>query len=90
MLYNFKHNIPINLKHAEETLMQMYTTAWKEEVDSKVKLKNFSMIKDSIKVEPYIKCNCDKYQRSLVSQLRSGVLSLEVESGRFQKIARSE
>ena len=56
---------------------------WIVKIPSKLKFRSFSFIKHSISAEPYVTSNLSKGKRSLISQLRVGILPLEVESGRY-------
>ena len=53
-------------------------------------MRTFSFFKHSIDVEPYIISNLSKSKRSLISQLRIGILPLEIESGRYTRKKLSE
>ena len=41
-------------------------------------------------VANHIKCNLSKYERSLISQLRLGILPLHIETGRYSNLDESE
>ena len=41
-------------------------------------------IKDKYEAEIYVKLNLEKHKKSLLAQLRTGVLPLHIETGRFQ------
>ena len=43
------------------------------------------MIKPIAEIEPYIASNLPRYQRSLLAQLRFGILPLSIETGHAQK-----
>ena len=43
-------------------------------------------MKDDFAPEKYIVSNIDKYERSLCTQLRCGILPLRLETGRYQNI----
>ncbi len=41
-------------------------------------------------VAPHLCCNMPKYERSLISQLRLGILPLRIETGRYANLAVDE
>ena len=71
---------------AKAKLQQNFEIKWSESVILKPKLRTYSQIKHGFASEPYVTCRLDKNQRSLIAQLRSGILPLAIEVGRFQGI----
>ena len=53
---------------------------------NKPKLRMFVLFKEHFQTEDYVKINCSKYKRSLLAQLRIGILPLEIETGRYYRI----
>jgi hypothetical protein len=54
--------------------------------ESKPKLRTYITFKDDFYTEPYVK-NCNaRFKRSILAQLRSGVLPLFIETGRYYRI----
>ena len=51
----------------------------------KPKLRTYKLFIEIAKIEPYIACNLPRYQRSLLAQLRFGILPLSIETGRAQR-----
>ena len=49
---------------------------------------NYRSIKKDFGVEKYLELNISKYEKSLLSQLRYGVLPLRIETGRFVNESR--
>ena len=47
-------------------------------------LQNIGQIKKEYKTEKYISMNLTKRQRSILAQLRFGILPLRIETGRFR------
>ncbi len=56
---------------------------WKHHCSTKDKLRTYRIFKHDMTVASHLNCNMPKYQRSLISQLRLGVLPLRIETGRF-------
>ena len=52
---------------------------------SKPKLRTYATFKDDLSVEGHLKCQLQKWKRALISRLRCGVLSLEIERGRYSQ-----
>ena len=66
--------------------MQNYITQWKGTIDKLPKLRTFILFKNVYRPEPYIKMKISRRRRSLMSRFRSGILPLEVETGRYAPI----
>ena len=52
-------------------------------MSSKPKLRLYSKFKDNFKTDDYVFSLMPRYERSLLAQLRMGILPLRVETGRF-------
>ena len=59
-------------------------------VQNKVKLDLYNAIKCSYGAEKYLLLNIDKYEKSLLSQLRYGIFAIQIETGRFTNEHREE
>ena len=81
---------PLNVNHAKQTLMGMYELAWQNEINSIVKLMNYAQLKNNWKVANHVNSNLDKHKRSLVSQLKLGILPIEIETARCQHVPREQ
>ena len=64
----------------------LMSNEWKEQVQSKPKLRTYRMLKEDFGTEPYVLSNIPKYKRSLFAQFRSGILPLHIETGRYSNI----
>ena len=51
---------------------------------------HYAHIEDRIEPEKYLAMNLNKYKRSLLCQLRCGILPLEIEVAHYHKIPRRE
>ena len=56
----------------------------------KCKLELYNNIKQEFGPEKYLLLNIDKYKKSLLSQLRYGILPLRLETGRFYNEKQEE
>ncbi len=59
---------------------------WSKNVNSKPKLRTYKTFKYAIGPEPYVSGYLSRFKRSLLAQLRSGILPLNIEVGRFRNI----
>ena len=57
---------------------------WKEEVKKKPKLRTYLLLKTKLSFEPYLTCG-ESLRRSLMTQLRVGTNTLNIERGRWEK-----
>ena len=76
----------IDLKLAEERMLHKFARQWKTNVGKKPKLRTYAKIKETYEVENYVVLNLERHQRSILAQLRAGILPLQVELGRFRNI----
>ena len=72
-----------SLEYCEDKLLHTYEANVKFEMSNKRKLRLYRNIKKDCNVEKYVKLNLTQSQRSLLCQLRIGVLPLRVETGRY-------
>ncbi len=61
---------------------------WLNSMKNMNKLDVYRNLKSQLGVEKYLELNISKYEKSLLSQLRYGVLPLRIETGRFVNEAR--
>ena len=59
--------------------------SWNESVQNTAKLRTYSLFKEQFKADDYVYLRCRKF-RSMMSQLRLGILPLEIETGRWKSI----
>ena len=84
-IYNQK--ITCNLKQCKEKLFVLAEQEWKTSVINKPKLRTYVKFKKTMHTEPYVFKIINKYERSLLAKIRSGILQLHVETGRFNGTA---
>ena len=65
-------------------------TDWLHHCETKPKLRTYRTFKESLEVASHISCNMPKYDRSLISQLRLGILPLRIETGRYSNIPEAD
>ncbi len=80
---------PIDIESTRTVIANREQAQWVDDVKSKPKLDFLAGIKSSYGVEPYVKMNIPRYERSLLAQLRYGVLQIRLETGRYQNESRA-
>ena len=76
----------VDLSYIDECLSDTLENEWSANLINKPKLRTFVLFKEHFETEDYVKINCSKYKRSLLAQLRIGILPLEIETGRYYRI----
>ena len=56
------------------------------DVDGMPKLKTFKLLDSCYEVQPYVKANITRQQRSVLARMRCGTYSLEIEQGLYRGI----
>ncbi len=74
----------VDLTYVKQELMNKHNTEWKIGLTKYKKLHTYDKIKPSYDTEKYLLLNLDKYERSLLSQLRYRILPLRIETGCYQ------
>ncbi len=75
----WNNNNCIPLEVVKTKLNDKFTSDWKHQCSTKPKLRTYRIFKNDTIVANHIKCNLSKYERSLISQLRLGILPLRIE-----------
>ena len=84
---NSFHNLsPIDIKSAEIIMRNIANQQWKIELHTKPKLRTYLRFKDTFETEKYVQFSKNRLERSLLAQIRSGTLPLNIELGRFRNI----
>ncbi len=73
----------VDTDYARKCLLDVLEKDWQKSANTKSKLDLYNNIKTKFGVEKYLLLNIDKYEKSLLSQLRYGILPLRIETGRF-------
>ena len=79
----FTNQQKLDLSALRIRLTESMGEKWRDRALSKDKLIVYNQIKTSFGVDNFLLLNIDRYERSLLSQLRYGILPLRVETGRF-------
>ena len=74
------------LRLVEESLKSKQVERWEQDIHSQSKLRFYRLFKNVYEVEKYVSINLTISQRSILSQLRYGILPLKVETGRYSNM----
>ena len=74
----------VDIKEIKDQLMNKQNDMLKQAVPKKTKLRTYCLIKETMCIENYIKCNLSSSERSAIAQFRFGILPLNIETGRFR------
>ena len=77
------HQNIVNLKIVKSKLFNVAEKEWRADVKSKPKLRNYEIFKTDLQPANYLQNFMPKFQRSLFAQFRTGVLPLQIETGRY-------
>ena len=86
----FDDRLQCNIKCFRDLVNLDIAKNWKSDVERKPKLRLYKLFKHSPSTEPYVISFLPKYKRSLLAQLRSGILPLSIETGRCRNIPLNE
>jgi len=81
----FSNGKEIDLKVAKDLLIDDMNQTWAEKLPYKPKLRLYSIVKTCIETENFVTAFIPKYQRSLMAQIRIGILPLAIETGRYTR-----
>ena len=80
---NFENKTVVNLSQAKDQIHLYYANKWSQDIQHVPKLRTYRLFKSTFKTEEYIELNLKKNERSMLCQLRMGILPLRVETERF-------
>lgn len=75
-----------DLTYCKDKMFSNQEVNWKVAIRDKPKLRFYTMFKEILKTEMYVKLNLSAHERSLLAQIRFGILPIKVETGRFNNI----
>ncbi len=88
MKTNFTNQQHVNIDSMKSIVREKDKLNWINNVKDKSKLDFLSVIKPTHGVEPFVKLNISRYERSLLAQLRYGILQIQLETGRYNNEPR--
>ena len=80
----FSFKTIVDLFNFKQTQLLIFKDSFTDSLPKQDKLRNYAMFKFSFDTEPYVQKYLSRNKRSLLAQIRTGVLPLRVETGRFQ------
>ena len=80
----------VDINSGREKIFENEKTEWVENVSDYSKLDLLSKIKTEFGTEKYLQLDLDRYDKSLLSQFRYGILPLEIETGRYKNLKREQ
>ncbi len=80
----YDNKIICNIDGAKCICVNLWNADWKISLPTKPKLRTYVKFKENIETESYIKYCMLRRRRSLLAQLRLGILPLHLETGRFR------
>ncbi len=85
-LYTNLH--PVDIDRLKVIFREKDMLSWENSVKDKCKLDFLTQIKPTLSIEPFVKLNIGRYERSLLAQLRYGILQIQLETGRYNNEKR--
>ena len=86
----FERKHAIDLGNCRSLFLDKQKSQWLNAVQLKPKLRFYKLFKDCFTVEKYLSMNLSSSERSLLAQIRLGILPLHIETGRFNNIELNE
>ncbi len=77
-----------DLEFVRNKLLDINRNKWRMEALGKEKLCTFNLINDFDNPKTLVKANLDRWERSLITKLKAGVLPLHLETGRYKGVKR--
>ena len=79
----FHSKSTVNLAITKQMITAYYASKWSRDIQTVSKLKFYRLLKGEFTCENYVTLNLMKSERSTMCQLRSGILPLRIETGRY-------
>ena len=86
LLTIFQNKSSCSIDIVKQRLKSYSEDGWIEKCIAMPKLRSYRLYKHEYKAESYVIMHLPKFERSLVAQLRAGILPLKLETGRFRNI----
>ena len=86
MLNTFLEKNECCIDEAKKELLINFENEWLEKCQSMPKLRTYVMFKSKLEKEQYLNVFMPRRNRSLLAQLRFGILPLRIETGRFKNV----
>jgi hypothetical protein len=76
---------PCSIEKCADKLKSIDEKRWIDAIAAKPKLRTYVQIKKSKETEEYLKINLNPSERSIIAQMRFGILPIAIETGRFTR-----
>ena len=86
LLTHYENKSVCNISKLESNVKILNQNVWYEHIHCLPKLQTYILFKSEYCTENYLKLYLSRSQRSLLAQLRTGILPLRIETGRYQNI----
>ena len=83
---NFDSLLSCDIDSVKLKIIDLAKEAWEQEIVTKPKLRTYRTFKATFATENYVIKNISRRKRSLLCQLRIGILPLRIETGRFRNL----
>ena len=83
----YTSKVDCDLSVFESALQEYFVNYWKDIVRNKPKLRMYNITKTSPYTELYLKYNMYSKNRSMLAQLRFGILPIAMETGRYRGLS---
>ncbi len=90
LLHFIENNTVIPLDLAKCKIKGKLERDWEHHCLTKDKLRTYRTFKTEMSTAAHLNCNLPKFQRSLISQLRLGILPIRIETGRFSGLKKED
>ncbi len=81
---------PVDIEHCKKVIYEKDKINWSNQIKTKSKLDFLASIKTEFGVEPFVTMNISRYERSILAQLRYGILQIRLETGRYSNEKRED
>ena len=82
-MHQYNNMVPVNLSSARTAFIIQQKEQWNKDIKSQDKLRTYRTFKSEFGLETYVQCDLSRSERSLIAQLRCGILPLAIETGRY-------
>ena len=80
---SYENLLPVNIDSCKSLLIGKQKETWLAAVRGKPKLRFYAQFKTTFQAEKFVQINLSSFERSVIAQIRYGILKLHVETGRF-------
>ena len=86
----FREKTVINMTEAKSRIIYLYASIWRSDIQRIPKLRTYRTFKTEFTREQYLTLNLRKCERSVMCQFRTGILPLQIETGRYTGVPANQ